>query len=247
MARAPEQVVPRVHRLGTSQNNLHLVEEGGRLTLVDAGLPRYFADLLAGLAALGADLHDIDAVVLTHAHADRMGMAERLRSEAQARVHVHQADAQVARTGRFPPREGSIASSLWRPAALRFTAHTSRNGGRPQRVADVNTFIDGAVIDVPGSPRAVHTPGHSYGHSALHFAEHDLLVAGDALCSRNPLTGTTGPQLMPAPLNTSTETALRSLDRLEPIAATHVVFGHGDPWPGGVAEAVRRARDAVPA
>lgn len=248
MSRAPAQVAPGVHRLGTSVVNLYLVEEAGRLTLVDAGLPSYFDDTLQAIEALGHDLHDIDAVVLTHGHAGHAGMAERLRTEAQARIFVHQADAQMVRTMRSPPREAGLARELWRPTALRFVAHFARRGLRVPRVSDVTTFSDGAALDVPGHPRTIHTPGHSYGHSALHFEDRGVLVVGDALCSRDPLTGRTGPQLMPAALGTSSETALRSLDRLETLEAEHILFGHGDPWAGGIAEAVAvaRARAEVP-
>lgn len=231
-----------MYRLGTRLINMHLVEDGGRFTLVDTGLPGYFGDLIAALDALGADVHDIDAVVLTHAHADHFGLAERLRTEAQARVHVHQADAQAVRTATTAPREGSLRSHLWRPTTLRLVAHTARNGRRAQRVADVTTFSDATVLDVPGHPRTIHTPGHSHGHTSLLFEGHGVLVAGDALCSRDPLTGRTGPQIMPAAVNSSTDQALRSLARLEEVDAPVVVFGHGDPWMRGAAEAVAQAR-----
>ena len=248
MADPPSQIVPGVYRLGTRLVNFYLVEDGGRYTVVDAGLPGYFGQVPRALEALGASLADVDAVILTHADGDHIGIAERLRSEAQAKVHVHEADARLARTGKFKNTEGNVLRHLWRPTAWKLIAHFARNGGgRPHRVADVDTFTDGAVLDVPGRLRVIATPGHTYGHVAL-VLERDggAIFTGDALCSRNPLTGRTGPQILPTAFNTSTEQALGSLARLEDIQAGHLLFGHGDPWTEGTAAAVASARELGP-
>jgi glyoxylase-like metal-dependent hydrolase (beta-lactamase superfamily II) len=248
MADRPEQIAPGVYRMGTRLVNYYLVEDGGRYTVVDAGLPAYFGQVPHALEALGARLSDVEAVVLTHADADHIGIAERLRNEAQATVHVHEADARVARTGKFKNTEGNVLRHLWRPSAWGLIVHFARNGGgRPRRIADVDTFTDGAVLDVPGRPRVIATPGHSYGHVCF-VLERDggVLFTGDALCSRNPLTGRPGPQVMPTAFNTATEQALASLERIEGVPAATLAFGHGDPWTEGSAAAVERARAQGP-
>jgi glyoxylase-like metal-dependent hydrolase (beta-lactamase superfamily II) len=238
------QVAPGVHRLGSSLVNFYLVEEDGRYTLVDAGLPGYFDQLPAQMAALGADLHDIEAVVLTHGHSDHIGIAERVRTEAQAKVHIHGADAQLARTASASSGAGNVLADIWRPSALRFITHLTRNGGmKTPRVEDLSTFIEGATLDVPGRLQVVGTPGHSHGHCSLLLADRGVLFAGDALCTNNWLKGTTGPQLMPRAFNASPEQALASLDRLESLDAPTVLFGHGEPWTDGIASAVQRARE----
>jgi glyoxylase-like metal-dependent hydrolase (beta-lactamase superfamily II) len=57
------------------------------------------------------------------------------------------------------------------------------------------------------------------------------------------LTGAHGPR--PAPFTLEPEQALASLAKLEGISATWVLPGHGPPWKGGVAEALRLVRVAV--
>ena len=105
-----------------------------------------------------------------------------------------------------------------------------------------NRPAGGHFEDVPGQPRVVFTPGHSDGHCAIHFERHGVVFAGDSLCTRNPLTGRVGAQLMPSAFNTSTERAMESLDALEAIAAETVLPGHGDPWTDGAAKAAQAAR-----
>src|SRR3954452_21993816 len=240
-------IVSGVHRLGTELVNYYLVEEGGRCTLVDAALPRYHDGLVRSLQELGLSVDAIDAIVLTHAHGDHIGMAERLRTEAPAPVYVHTEDAELARTGKQPKRDGSFLPYLVKPTALKLIAHIVANGGgTPTKVAEVSTYADGDVLDVPGRPRVVATPGHTAGHCSLHFEQHGVVITGDAMCSRNPLTGREGPQVMPSAFNTSTSQATQSLDRLASLDAQHVLFGHGDPWDQGARAAVERAREQGP-
>ena len=116
--------------------------------------------------------------------------------------------------------------------------------GPPGRVkiSDVVTFSDGDRLDVPGRPRVIHAPGHTAGCVALHFEGHSALLVGDVLCSRNPLTGRHGVQVMPAAFAVSSAQALESIGRLDGVEAAVVGFGHGDPWRGGVGAAVAEAR-----
>jgi glyoxylase-like metal-dependent hydrolase (beta-lactamase superfamily II) len=236
-----------VHRLGTRLVNWYLVEEGGRLTVVDSGVPGYWPQLGERLSALGHAPADIEAVILTHPHPDHIGLAERIRREAGARVLLPAADADMARTRKPDKKDGSMLPYLRHWAAWRLLVHLIRTGGaRIAKVEEFETFADGDVLDVPGRPRVVATPGHTQGHVAFHLEPRDVVFTGDAMCSRNPLTGRPGPQLMPAALQNSTQQALASLDRIAPLDAGTLLFGHGDPWTDGAAAAATRAREEGP-
>jgi glyoxylase-like metal-dependent hydrolase (beta-lactamase superfamily II) len=242
---ASTQVGEGIHRLGSHLVNYYLLEDGDALTLVDAGLPGLRPSLDETLAALGRSLGDIQAVVLTHAHGDHIGVAEAVRTEAGVPVHVHRHDEQLALTGKQPKRERGFVPYLRHGASRGLLLHFMRNG-RPPKLGAVTTFGDGEVLDVPGRPVAIPTPGHTEGHVSFHLPERGVLFAGDALNSRNPMTGRMGPQIMPGCVNLSSAQALESLSHIENLDAGTVLFGHGDPWHDGVAAAVESARRLGP-
>jgi glyoxylase-like metal-dependent hydrolase (beta-lactamase superfamily II) len=240
-------VAEGVIRLGSAFVNWYLVESEDGLTVVDAGLPGYWPEFGAALGAIGRDVRDVQALVLTHGHPDHIGLAERIRVETGARVLVHEADEILARTGKQPARERSALRYLWRPAAIRLFMHFSHAGGAAiTRPTELETFRDGDVLDVPGRPQAVHTPGHSAGECCLVFTDHRVLFVGDALNTLNTLTGRRGPQVPPGAFNDSSEEALASLRRIEGLDVDVLLPGHGEPWREGIAAAVAQARAAGP-
>lgn len=227
-----------LHRVGNDLVNSYLVEEDGRLTLIDAGVSGQWTDLVAEVREMGRTIGDIGGVVLTHGDTDHVGFAERLRREHGIPVWVHQADAALARgetkkrVPMGPMKIGPFLGFLW---------YAGRRGGlRTTRIAEVFTFADGDVLDLPARPRIIHVPGHTPGSVAIHVPSVDALFVGDALTTGHVLTGATGPQ--PAPFTMDPSGALESLARLEATAATWVLPGHGAPWSGGITEALRLVR-----
>ena len=238
-----------MHRLGNWFVNWYLVEDRGRLTAVDAGLPGFKRSLESDLASLGFGLGDIEAVILTHSDGDHTGLAKVLH-EAGARVLIHASDEPKLR--RPGPKSGdakplNIVPDLWRPSLWRVIISVILAGpARLTKVTDAETFGDGDLLDVPGRPRAVPTPGHTPGHCVFHFEDHGALFVGDAMCTLSPVTGRRGPQLMPHAMNESNALAAQSLGAIEPIDAEVILFGHGEPWRDGAGLAVERARAAAP-
>jgi glyoxylase-like metal-dependent hydrolase (beta-lactamase superfamily II) len=232
------EVVPRIRRLGDEIVNSYLVEDGGAVTVVDAGAPAYWSELPGELAALGRTLADVRAIVLTHGHEDHIGFAERAR-QAGIGSRVHSLDAALARKEIKNPAK--LAGSMRPGPAVGFFWFSLRHGlARVPRLGAVETFDGGATLDVPGSPTVVHTPGHTPGSVALHFRGHDAVFVGDALNTYSVATGWHGPQL--SPFNADRAQALESLSRLEEVEATYVLPGHGAVWRQGPRDAVKEAR-----
>jgi glyoxylase-like metal-dependent hydrolase (beta-lactamase superfamily II) len=231
------EVANGVHRFGSQFVNWYAIERGGRLTLIDAGLRGYWRQVDDSLRSLGHSLDDVEALVLTHAHADHVGFAERLRTTTGVPVHVHQADAQPG-LRRYPPLH-----LYWRPTSWPMAVHATRNGlfGTPD-VVRVASFADGETLEVPGRPRVRHLPGHTRGSCALHVPDLSVLFSGDALVTWDPYTRRGGPRLLLKGVNEDDRQARASLDELAGINARLLLPGHGEPWRDGVAAAVAEAR-----
>jgi glyoxylase-like metal-dependent hydrolase (beta-lactamase superfamily II) len=235
-----------VHRIEDAYTNWYLIEEDSRLTVVDAGVPPSWESLDTALRTLGRKHTDIEAVVLTHAHFDHIGFAERARAQLGVPVWVHENDVPLTNQPRLYGRELSpLRYAATQPKALPIVVSLLRTRAFfPQPIREVRRYGDEGTLDVPGSPQIVFTPGHTLGHCALHLPERDVVIAGDALVTLNPYTGAVGPQIVARAATADSERALRSLDRLAETGATTLLPGHGEPWTRGAEQAVEEARRA---
>src|SRR3954451_24432647 len=125
------QVAEGVTPMGTEIVNWYVVEDSGRLTAVDAGLPGYGRNLETDLRTAGYRLGDVEAVVLTHSDSDHMGMDAQMR-DAGARVLIHGDDEPKLR--KPGPKSGdgapkNVVPLMWLPSFWRFMGHMARAGG----------------------------------------------------------------------------------------------------------------------
>jgi glyoxylase-like metal-dependent hydrolase (beta-lactamase superfamily II) len=247
-----DQVALGVFRVGDWMVNVYLVQQDGRLTVIDSGLPGLYLRLTSALTQIGQTVGDVDAVLITHGHPDHIGLAERLRVEAEADVWVHQADAPLLTDPRhisahWKPERSLVPYVLRRPAVLKTPIHLARDGGfRPKPVRETRTFTGGEILDVPGQPRTISLPGHTTGSSAFLFPDHGVIFTGDALVTRDDIVGRTGPRIVAAAFTQDTAQALASLNALSTLTAPLVLPGHGDPFTAGIAAAVDLAVSAGP-
>jgi glyoxylase-like metal-dependent hydrolase (beta-lactamase superfamily II) len=169
-------VAPGVFRIPTvgswAVNSFALLDDDGSVTLVDTGVERAPARIVAGLAALGKHPADVQRIVLTHAHPDHAGGAMEMAARTGAPVAVHADDAGFVESGESPPNDhaytvGRIFARL--------------QDGRFPAVQVGEKLTDGQALGVAGGLRVVATPGHSPGHISLLHEPAKLLITGDAI------------------------------------------------------------------
>ena len=68
---------------------------------------------------------------------------------------------------------------------------------KQSKIPEVIPFDDSEELDVPGRPRAIHTPGHTEGHCVLYAPFEDALFIGDAINNLNIVTGQPGAHVAP--------------------------------------------------
>jgi glyoxylase-like metal-dependent hydrolase (beta-lactamase superfamily II) len=241
-------VAEGVHRVEDAYTNWYAIEDGEALTIVDTGHPRSWRSLFELLRRLGRTPGAIEAVVLTHAHFDHMGFAERARTLLRVPVLAHEREVPVTRhPWRYDHERSRVPYMLQHPGFDRaFAAMAAMGALFVKGLQETRTYGDDERLDVPGRPQVVFTPGHTHGHCALHLPDRGVLIAGDAFVTFNPYTASNGPQIVSGAATANSERALESLDKLAATGAALVLTGHGEPWTRGVASAVEQARAAGP-
>jgi glyoxylase-like metal-dependent hydrolase (beta-lactamase superfamily II) len=242
------QVAPGVHRLEHAYVNCYLIEDDDGVTLVDAAFPATWPLLLRALSALHRGPTDVKALVLTHAHFDHLGFARRVQKEWGVPVWAHAEEAYIAKHPyRYAHERSRVLYPIREPQVLPVLGTMVRAGALSVRgVAELRFFKPDDVLEVPGAPRVVFSPGHTFGHSALHFASRGALMTGDALVTFEPYTGAIGPRIVSGAATADSEQALRSLDALQQTGAGIVLPGHGAVWTDGIGSAVAAARAVGP-
>jgi glyoxylase-like metal-dependent hydrolase (beta-lactamase superfamily II) len=133
---------------------------------------------------LGRELLDADLVVLGHVHEDHMAGLHRLR---HAPVHVHEADANAARSWEGLSRHYGYAAAVLE----RMRTMIERDFHYVPR-PDAQPYADGARWDLGGgvTVQAFHMPGHTRGHCVLLVEPGAIAFIGDIdLSSFGPYYG----------------------------------------------------------
>jgi glyoxylase-like metal-dependent hydrolase (beta-lactamase superfamily II) len=220
--------------------NCYLVEDDP-LTLVDAGpnSGTSLVELTRMLAEHGRRIEDIERLVLTHQHADHIGLAH---------IVADRSDAEVCALAALGPwlsdyslrteADDTFAQELMRAhgvppdvvTALRSVGRLARAWGAPVEVT--TKLQDGETLGFAGrSWRVHHRPGHSPSDIVLHDEATGELVGGDhlirhissnAVISR-PLEGPEPPE-RPRPLLTY----IGSLRATAAMDVSTVLPGHGE-------------------
>ncbi len=174
------------------ENNAYLFD-GEATVLVDTGVAtsETRAELEAGLAEYDVAFEDVDAIVLTHYHADHSGLAGEIQAESDATVYAHEADAALiagdedawaaleAKQRRLFDEWGMPQDAREELLAFLAAGEESSIYGDP---VDVTTFSSDDALSVPGlTLEVLHAPGHTAGLSCFVPEGTNDVLTGDAL------------------------------------------------------------------
>lgn len=233
MARTPAvELVPGCWRIPTMGrdlvNSFALVQDDDSVTLVDCGLKRAPARIVAGLAAIGKHPADVTRIVLTHVHPDHAGGAAEMSRRTDAPVLVHPGDHAWATSGRITGANDP---------STRLGRLFARTGdGKIEAFTPGAPLADGDVLPVSGGLRIVHTPGHSPGHVSLLLEDTGTLITGDAIFNFGFLRGA---RISPRFLCSDFAMTERTAHRLGELDYSVAAFTHGPEIRDGARERIR--------
>ena len=243
----PKHVLaPGIYHFQTGPFNWYVAEEAGRLTLIDAGFPGHYGVFLQGLKLIGKTVADLEAIILTHAHADHTGFADRLRRETGKPVYIHKADMDFAKQRLMLPWFG-LLSNAWRTHIAKMLLIATWNGVfMAPRIGKLLSMKDGQILDVPGRPVVIHTPGHTPGEVSFHFPKQKVLITGDSLVTLDLFSGlNVFPTTTPYALNDNLTEARKSIERFKGLGELLVLPGHGKPWKGDIEQVIFQVQHLV--
>lgn len=162
----------------------------------------------------------ISAHALTHAHPDHQGCSRAVCERFGIPLFCGEGDRAAQVSGRFEtlmPDPGAFFSRLAR--VLSGPAHPV-----------YGTLAEGDRI---GGLRVVETPGHTPGHLSFWGEEERVLILGDVLFHRHPVTLRRG---LAEPIRFATFDRQANLESARKVAALEprvICFGHGAPLTDG--------------
>lgn len=173
----PARVFGRVWYIGSKRLRQTVIDTGQGLVLIDSGLPEGFSTLKAQLAALGLDVRQVRAVLLTEPHYDHVGAVAALVRESGAQVYASAVTSQALAHGLSDDRDPQFSSLIRFPPVQNVRV---LRDGQTLRFGTLRI----SAIAMPG-----HTPGSmGYSWRACEKAQCRMIVFAASL---NPL-GTGG-------------------------------------------------------
>ncbi|MBE2315434.1 MBL fold metallo-hydrolase [Solirubrobacter sp. CPCC 204708] len=234
--------IPTPFRVGDV--NAYLIEDDP-LTLVDVGpgSARSLAALEAGLARLGRRVQELERIVITHQHADHLGLVDVLAERSGAAVCALDALVPILEDFEgYAERNDTFAQALLRrhgvPDEVVITLGAVTRGYRAWGAsAPVGEVLrDGGQLGFAGRAFTVHhRPGHSPTDTTFLDPASGDLLAGDHLLrhiSSNPLIAlppTAGPEAE-RPHTLATYMGSLRQTREQPVGT--VFPGHGATFTG---------------
>jgi glyoxylase-like metal-dependent hydrolase (beta-lactamase superfamily II) len=237
--------IPTPFRVGDV--NAYLIEDDP-LTLVDAGpnSARSLVALEAGLAAHGRRVEELERIVITHQHADHLGLVDVLADRSGATVCALDRLAPVVEDFEaYNERNDRFAQALLRRHGVPDAVVTTLSGvtrgyrGWGASAPVTETLRAGGELAFAGrSFTVLHRPGHSPTDTVFFDAASGDCIAGDHLLphiSSNPLIALDPTREPDGDRPHALLAYMASMRETRELPAGTVFPGHGEPFTGHAA------------
>ncbi len=194
--------------------NLHLLEYGDGLVLVDAGMIGAKKKVLQAIRQLGHQPYDLKAILVTHADIDHIGSLKAIANATGAPIYAGAESAHYIESRQSPPHMIPPLNLMTNTAAYVLRSPTLVN----------HVVEDGEVLNLGGGIRALAAPGHTPDHFVYYWEPERILFAGDLFNNLKQLTLTLPPMTYS---RAAAEQSARKVLALNPAA---IGVGHGKVW-----------------
>ncbi len=213
------KIIEGIHQVDGVTGNVYLVKDYNKLILIDTGLPRSDGKILKYVHSIGQTPSDVSTIILTHFHIDHVGSALKLKSQTNAKIAVHEKEADVIAGKKAQPKLKNVLfrtlSSMAKAAPI-----------EPDLLLKNN--------DKVGRLTVVHTPGHSEGSMSLLDVERKVIFVGDALRFTDGKI-----ESPPERFTLNPDTAKESIGLISTFDFDVLLCGHGDPLMPSASEKIK--------
>jgi glyoxylase-like metal-dependent hydrolase (beta-lactamase superfamily II) len=224
------EIVEGIHRVdeasaNMAHSNVYLLIEGDELTVIDTGTAGNAKKIVDYVQKIGRQPSNVKTIILTHCHMDHAGSVKELKDLTNAKVAVHEEDADCV-SGKKP---------LPKPKNVLFRAVSSFI-----KLAPVQPDIILKDNDKIGQLTVIHTPGHTPGSIALLDEGKKSLFVGDTLRFD-------GKQLSGASeqFTLDMKKAKESIGKMSALSFDVMLCGHGEPLKPDASEAVKKYYESL--
>lgn len=192
-----------------------------RIALIDTGYPADAPALVSGLQQIGMAPSDLDALLLTHIHADHAGAAGYLSEQKpELTIYVHQKGKRHLTDS---SRLNCSIQKAYGPGALEYGFFRAV---RPD--ARIQTVTTGDRIDLGKTVlQVLETPGHARHHLVFFDRAMDRVYSGDALGSK--YSGCPNFPLTP-PFDYDPGLSIQSIDMVHALNPKEICYAHSGPY-----------------
>lgn len=192
-----------------------LIAEDDGLTLIDTGTSGASKAVLAKIAEIGRQPHDLKRILITHCDPDHVGSATVLKAATGAKIYASAQEAAAMQRGEpSRPIRGNVITKML------FSLMSLMMKMTPTTADELLT--EGDVVPVLGGLHVLATPGHTPNHISFYAPEVGALFAGDSL---NAMGGKL--RFLNGPVTWDYGLGMASVKKQAAIGATTVYSGHG--------------------